>query len=73
MADNLQLLQRHRACGGPNRADIARAREQALRCCQSCPVLTQCSDWFDSLPAWDRPRGVVAGQVITKRSSRTPW
>lgn len=62
-----------RAAGGHNRDDVAYARAQALALCWSCPVLDRCRDWFSALPAHDRPRGVVAGQLITKRSACAPW
>ena len=62
-----------RASGGSDRLALAHAREDALQICASCPVLTACSDWFTSLPASQRPHGVVAGQIITKGSSHTSW
>ena len=49
------------------------ARSVALQLCRECPCLQRCRDWFASLPVWDRPHGVVAGQLVTKKSSRTPW
>lgn len=45
----------------------------ALRICRSCPALQRCRDWLDSLPASQRPPGVVAGQVIPRsRPKGTP-
>ena len=61
------------AAGGSNRADVGYAREQALQLCAACPCLQRCRDWFTSLPKRDRPHGVVAGVLNTKRSSHTPW
>jgi hypothetical protein len=49
------------------------ARVVALQICQSCPALQPCRQWFDSLPAPQRPRGVIAGRLVTKRSAHTPW
>ncbi|QFS89496.1 hypothetical protein FIV07_01995 [Mycobacterium sp. THAF192] len=37
--------------------------EQALGLCRLCPALTDCSEWFDSLPRAKRPQGVIAGRV----------
>jgi hypothetical protein len=36
---------------------------RAIRVCTSCPVLTRCSAWVESLPAPQRPFGVTAGVV----------
>ena len=58
-----------RASGGNDRIALAQAREVALSLCRSCPCLRRCSDWLDCLPLHDRPHGVVAGQVVTKRSA----
>ena len=35
----------------------------ALAMCARCPVLAACRAWFASLPAAERPAGVVAGRV----------
>jgi WhiB family transcriptional regulator, redox-sensing transcriptional regulator len=43
------------------------ARKQAMQTCACCPALTQCRDWFDSLLPDQRPFGVVAGQLNTRR------
>ena len=42
------------------------ARKQALPTCSICPVLAQCRTWYDSLPASERPAGVVAGVLNTR-------
>ena len=44
----------------PDRDDI---ESRALQVCRRCPALPDCSAWFDSLPATQRPVGVVAGRV----------
>jgi hypothetical protein len=45
------------------------AAELAQRCCRYCPHLAQCKQWLDTLPAVDRPAGVVGG-VISKPTRR---
>lgn len=47
------------------RVDREAARAVALRMCRSCPSLDACRTWVDSMGPTGRPRGVVAGQVIT--------
>lgn len=47
-----------------SRAEIQHARATALRLCETCPALNRCQVWFDGLRISQRPRGVVAGQVI---------
>ena len=53
--------------GGPGRGrgETAYARRAALALCRQCPALKLCRQWFDHLPDWERPLGVVAGRVIT--------
>lgn len=46
-------------------ADAHYAREAAKKLCQVCPALHCCTAWIDSLPAHQRPVGVVAGRYIT--------
>lgn len=55
----------HRAAGRTTTEELADARNEALRLCETCPALNPCRAWSDSLPTSQRPRGVVAGQVIT--------
>jgi len=55
-----QLFDQHRH-NDPNRD---RDQATALRTCASCPALTACRAWLDSLPAWQKPPGVIAGQVV---------
>lgn len=51
--------------------ELENARCEALRLCNNrCPALASCRAWLDAEPATRRPRGVVAGLVIT--SSGTP-
>ena len=40
----------------------AERHAQARMLCAGCPALAACATWFDSLPARDRPRGVIAGR-----------
>ena len=56
-----------RAAGGYVRADVEYARSAGPRPMSVVPSLAQCRAWFDSLPVSKRPRGVIAGQVVTKR------
>jgi WhiB family transcriptional regulator, redox-sensing transcriptional regulator len=44
--------------------------EHAISVCQACPALRECSTWLESLPAHQRPHGVVAGQVRRPRQPR---
>jgi WhiB family redox-sensing transcriptional regulator len=41
-------------------------RDAAVRTCRRCPARAACEDWLDSLPAADRPLGIVAGRVIRR-------
>jgi hypothetical protein len=41
------------------------AIEAAIHICESCPVLTRCREYVDSLPPSRRPPGVVAGRLNT--------
>lgn len=57
--------------GQLTKAELENARCEALRLCNNrCPELDACRAWLGALPATRRPRGVVAGLVIT--SSGTP-
>ena len=50
--------------------DDARYRHQAaLRLCASCPSTTRarCEEWLESLPIGQRPPGIVAGRLVTRR------
>ena len=46
-------------------ADVDYARGAALRLCHQCPALDRCTEWLESLPAQQQPRGVVAGRLNT--------
>lgn len=55
----------------PGSPELENARSEALRLCNDrCPALGACRAWLAAQPATRRPRGVVAGLVIT--SSGTP-
>jgi len=44
--------------------DVAAQRHaQALTLCESCPALTACESWINSLPPRRRPLGIVAGRL----------
>jgi len=58
-----------KGCDEPD--DVAQARtEQALRICDSCPALQPCSQWFESLPLKNRPQGVVANRISTRKERK---
>jgi len=44
--------------------------EYAIHQCQSCPALSYCRNWVDSLRPSARPPGVVAGVVRRPRRPR---
>lgn len=54
--------------GSGTREQVAQAQQLALQICRTCPALPGCRRWVDSLPAWKRPPGVVAG----RRNARRP-
>lgn len=55
-----------RAAGRATAGELDAARREALRLClDGCPALDACRAWVGALPIAHRPRGVVAGQVIT--------
>jgi WhiB family redox-sensing transcriptional regulator len=43
---------------------------EAIALCARCPVLAACRAWFASLPAAERPVGVIAGRVHRRGPSR---
>ena len=53
-----------RAAGRTTTEDLDNARREALRLCETCPALHPCRAFLDALPAAQRPRGVIAGQVV---------
>ncbi|MCZ0727958.1 hypothetical protein [Mycolicibacterium iranicum] len=55
----------HRAAGRTTTEELADARREALRLCETCPALHPCRQYLQGLPIAQRPRGVIAGQVIT--------
>ncbi|BBZ60140.1 hypothetical protein [Mycolicibacterium monacense] len=50
--------------------DADHAQQIALRLCRDCPALAGCAVWFDTLPARQRPQGVVAGRINQPRRGR---
>jgi WhiB family redox-sensing transcriptional regulator len=58
------------------RAEIQNARTAAMHLCETCPSRTACGAWIATLRPSRRPRGVVAGQLITSsglpRKTGTP-
>jgi WhiB family transcriptional regulator, redox-sensing transcriptional regulator len=53
-------------------ADRAHRESQALTLCAACQALSACQRWLDTLPAWQRPVGIVAGQVIRPAPGSQP-
>jgi hypothetical protein len=49
-----------------------RAYREALALCARCPALGACRAWFTSLPAAQRPVGVIAGCVHKPRGRGRP-
>lgn len=61
----------HGMTGRLTKTELDDARCEALRLCNNgCPALDPCRAWLGALPLSQRPRGVIAGQVITT-SGRT--
>lgn len=58
--DHRELFDRTAARG----RDITAARTQALQICAGCPALAACQRWISSLDEHERPRGIVAGQLV---------
>lgn len=52
------------ACEGEHRTAVAERHAEAIEFCGRCPLLSTCREWLDSLPASQRPIGVVAGRVV---------
>ena len=48
------------------------ARAQAVALCESCPALTPCRQWYDSLAKSERPSGVMAGRLKTPGKAGGP-
>ncbi|QEM46301.1 hypothetical protein [Mycolicibacterium grossiae] len=47
---------------GEHHTTAAARHRQARGLCDRCPALHACAAWVDSLPARQRPAGVVAGR-----------
>lgn len=50
--------------------DVEHRRTVALALCGQCSALTRCRQWLESLPANQRPSGVVAGTVVESPTTR---
>lgn len=61
-----------RAAGRTTTEDLADARREALRLCETCPSLHPCREYLQGLPAAQRPRGVIAGQVVNTSGAVKP-
>ena len=57
---------------GSRPASLTAAREQARAICRKCPALGQCESWVRSTPEARRPAGIVAGQLATHPSLKSP-
>jgi WhiB family redox-sensing transcriptional regulator len=53
-----------------NEHGSAELEEYALNLCASCPALTACKEYTDSLPRTKRPSGIVAGINTNSRTKR---
>jgi hypothetical protein len=60
-----RTVDERRVDGRPTKTELENARSEALGLCNACPALDRCRAWLDSQRVTRRPRGVVAGQVIT--------
>jgi len=69
--DHRDLFDAARANGrGHSTRRLAAARAAAVRICHTCPALSECRSWLDTVPRTQRPSGVVAGQ-INRHPTRT--
>lgn len=57
---------------GEHLEDQQHRYQSALRICARCPALTDCRQWFDSLPRRQQPHGVIAGQLNLPRPAGRP-
>ncbi|BBX69735.1 hypothetical protein [Mycolicibacterium psychrotolerans] len=62
----------HRMTGQITTTELDDARSAALRQCAACPALDPCRAWLDALPAAQRPRGVIAGQIVNTSGAVKP-
>lgn len=63
----------HHMTGRVTTTELDDARSEALRLCNNgCPALDPCRAWLQGLPAAQRPRGVVAGQVVNTSGAVKP-
>lgn len=49
---------------------VVERHERAAAMCRLCPVLGPCNEWAASLPARERPPGVLAGAIPNNRGER---
>jgi WhiB family transcriptional regulator, redox-sensing transcriptional regulator len=59
------IIAEHGVDNQPTTDELEIARRAALRLCAVCPALDPCRVWLDGLRPTRRPRGVIAGQVVT--------
>ncbi|OBK51907.1 hypothetical protein A5656_25265 [Mycobacterium gordonae] len=62
----------HGMTGRLTREELEGARTTALRLCETCPALRPCREYLQGLPAAQRPRGVIAGQVLNPSGEVKP-
>ena len=64
-ADLFERTSGENRAAGRTTTELDNARREALWLCETCPALHPCREYLQGLPAAQRPRGVVAGQVVT--------
>lgn len=57
---------------GRTTTELDNARREALWLCETCPALHPCREYLQGLPAAQRPRGVIAGQVVNTSGAVKP-
>lgn len=55
---------------GEDAEDVAYRHSAALKMCASCPCLSECRSYVDSLKPSQRPIGVIAGRVVREHNKR---
>lgn len=60
-----------RTTGDTRKPDTREARTAALNLCHTCPALDPCRTWLDSLPAHQRPTGVIASRIVTADTTQS--
>ncbi|MCH9729885.1 MAG: hypothetical protein K0U84_09460 [Actinomycetia bacterium] len=51
-------------------SDLRSDIDHAIAECQRCPALTDCREWFDGLKPSQRPEGVTAAKIHTRKPPR---